>query len=154
MDKKADFDYKPDSVPAWIQAATTILLSDRYPELPAAETAPGAGHAIVPYLVLHRKGLALPPQSPDGAVGSCPTFSPLPANGRFAFCCAFLPAESGPQYPALQPGFLPCGVRTFLPASGAAVRRNPQMLNIIRADNSAKSVVEVARSARPRAKSV
>ena len=48
--------------------------------IPRTDTA-GAewcGPHLVLYLVLHRKGFALPPRSPNEAVGSYPTFSPWP----------------------------------------------------------------------------
>jgi len=37
----------------------------------------------VSYFVLHRKGFFVPPASRRSAVGSYPTFSPLPAMARF-----------------------------------------------------------------------
>jgi len=36
----------------------------------------------VPYFVLHRIGFSVPPALPPGAVGSCPTFSPLPCGSE------------------------------------------------------------------------
>jgi len=50
------------------------------------------------------------------AVGSYPTFSPLPpfARGRFVFCCTGRPDALKHPSRTLS-GTLPCGVRTFLP---------------------------------------
>ncbi len=48
---------------------------------------------------------------PPEAVGSYPTFSPLPPKGRFVFCGTFR------RLTAPLAGVLPCGVRTFLPPS-------------------------------------
>ncbi len=80
--QKSNFDYKPDSVPrADLREVTIIHLGDRYPEL--WRLSRGTSRTIVPYLVLHREGLALPSESPPDAVGSYPTFSPLP---RKAVC--------------------------------------------------------------------
>ena len=75
----------------------------------------GTSSTFVPYLVLHRKGFTMPAGLLRTAVGSYPTLSPLPREGRFAFCGTVLPAAYRPRYPAFQPDFLPYGVRTFLP---------------------------------------
>jgi len=116
--------YKPDSVPA-LRRATTIPLSDRNPEL----TLPWQGRCgphRCSLFGLAPEGVCTAPSISLGAVGSYPTFSPLPGarfralrpatrSGRFVFCGAVLPTASGPWYPAFQRDFLPCGVRTFLP---------------------------------------
>lgn len=54
----------------------------------------------------------------DHAVGSYPTFSPLPINdGRFVFCCTFPGVAPAGRYPA--PLFH--GARTFLPKLHKAI---------------------------------
>jgi hypothetical protein len=57
--------------------AATIHLVRPKPGAPS-----DAGRIIAPYLVLLRTGFTLPPRSPDGAVGSYPTISPLPSFAK------------------------------------------------------------------------
>ncbi len=72
---------------------------------------------LAAYLALLRLGVAVPRAVASRAVGSYPTFSPLPAGFLRAVCFLWpCPSPCGAQ--AL-PGSLPCGARTFLdPSSG------------------------------------
>ena len=56
------------------------------PEACARRNGRGTGRTFASYLVLLRKGFALPPRSPGGAVGSCPTISPLPSYSAIRVC--------------------------------------------------------------------
>lgn len=77
-----------------------------------------AGHPQAPpYLALLRPGFAVPGNLAAPAVGSYPTFSPLPAplpkrKGPLAVC--FLWHFPGIAPSRVSPSGLPCGVRTFL----------------------------------------
>ena len=80
------------------------------------------GPPRAPYLVLLPMGFTVPPAIALGAVGSYPTFSPLPGEpgGLFSVALAVddalrhhLPRASRPE-DGLR-GIAPCGVRTFLP---------------------------------------
>ncbi len=85
------------------------------------------------YAVLHQAGFVVSRPSStagipcgtiiiaDDAVVSYTTFSPFLADlaitGMCFFCDTFRSRGYGPQNPRLTRGALPCGVRTFLPAS-------------------------------------
>ena len=81
-----------------------------------------------PYSVLLPVGFTLPPRY-RRAVGSYPTFSPLPAcaegAGRFAFCGTFPEVALAGRYPA---PYLR-GARTFLPGGLSAVARSGHPAN-------------------------
>ena len=110
---------------------TTIHLSDRYPGLTRFRDRHGP--RLVLYLVLHLKGFALPTQSLDMAVGSCPTFSPLPGRSPAVCflwhfpCRGIWSATSG-----LSAGLPALRCPDFPPRShGAAVRLQSPHTNVI-----------------------
>ncbi len=87
-----------------------------------------AGHPAT-YFALHRTGFFVPPALLRDAVGSYPTFSPLPDRKTvtrspvwwFVFCDTLRRSRLDARRPHLPPpcglgscGVLPCGVRTFL----------------------------------------
>ncbi len=111
--KNAMGEYKPDSV-SRLNGMTTIHLSGRYPEFQRL-AAQRRGQRLIPYLALHRKGLALRRAFRRGTVVSCTAFSPLPRGGAVCFLWRFPCARFALAHPAFQLGILPCGVRTFLP---------------------------------------
>ena len=84
-------------------------------------TQPGAsmGRAIPDSLFgLSPNGVFRAPSIALGAVGSSPTFSPLPCSfyptGRFIFCDTIRHSQFEPKTPSLSRGILPFDVRTFL----------------------------------------
>lgn len=80
----------------------------------------GTGSTYVPYLVLHRSGLAKPLASPPMLVSSYLAVSPLPrSHAAVSSLLRYPDCGISPQYPAFQPGLLPCGAWTFLPTSSA-----------------------------------
>jgi len=88
-----------------------------------------AGHPQTPaYLALHLMGFTLPPTLTEGAVGSYPTFSPLPDNllGHPAVC--FLWHFPSPHGGSPLATIIPYGVRTFLCAK--AQQLHPHLIII------------------------
>ena len=86
----------------------------------------GAGHAILPYLVLLHVGFSLPARVTAAAVRSYRTISPLPDGReparRYIFCGTdpWNAVLTAPPRPLA--GTLPYGDRTFLGASPRASR--------------------------------
>ncbi len=70
-----------------------------------------SGLDLAAYLALLQLGVTVPLLLPGRAVGSYPTFSPLPTS-RWAVC--FLWPCPSPHGAQALPGSLPCGARTFL----------------------------------------
>ena len=102
---------------------TTIYLGPPLPVGLVRPTRDVTGGPPCPCSALLRMGFTKPPRSPGTLVVSYTTVSPLPVpRERPSAVCSLLHCPSG--FPAWElPSILPCGVRTFLDACAAAVRR-------------------------------
>lgn len=107
------------------------------PERTATNTRRFDGRAALLLFCLAPCGVCLARSVTLPAVGSYPTFSPLPeafgeSSWRFVFCGTFRPGNLAVARPSLSRGALPCGVRTFLgpaeakPRSPGERRRKPK----------------------------
>lgn len=100
----------------------------------------GAGHAILPYLVLLHVGFSLPARVTAAAVRSYRTISPLPVPLRAIGGIFLLHFPSARAAQAL-PGTVPCGARTFLgmPKHDATVWPTPRVHSTTSSSNAPTS---------------
>src|SRR5215212_9064959 len=96
---------------------------------PTRKLIAGTGGPSLPYLVLLRRGFAVPPTLARGAVRSYRTVSPLPPRafrlatwGARSAVCSLLHFPSRRRAWTLS-SLLPVGVRTFLGTKGTAILR-------------------------------
>ena len=99
--------YKPDPVEGDHLSGTAVTSGLVLPTREfAARRRNGASHSSLSYLALLRTGFAVPARSPGTAVGSYPTFSPLPADWqsrsrrRSVFCGTVRRVAPPGSYPA------------------------------------------------------
>jgi len=109
---------------------TAIHLSDRYPKLIPLRRVRGTGSTSFPIWSCTGRGLHCRRSLLTARWALTPPFHPYPER-RYILCGAFLTAEYSPQHPAFQPDFLPCGVRTFLPAEAERPSIKSAFINVI-----------------------
>ncbi|MFM2171673.1 MAG: hypothetical protein RI957_1902 [Verrucomicrobiota bacterium] len=124
------FPCKPDSVPVTSRSPWTVisLPACAGPHLREVRLLPGDIERVaLPCSVLHHVGFALPPRLPSVRWALTPPFQPylIPASGTiggvFSAALSIKVLSRSPR-PHFSRGTLPCGVRTFLNTTCAALR--------------------------------